>query len=774
MLAFRNLRIGVKLTLLITIAVLGFAVFAAYALYTLGIVQVNGPVYQGLTHDQELVADILPPPSYIVEPYLLTWEILDAANDNDLARVNALTEKVAKLQANFEKRHTYWAEILASSGDAEIKQNLLVESYEPAQTYFQIFNEQFLPVIRLGQYQKAHDIFYAQMVPVYETHRAAIDKVVLLQHEKITNGELEAETLVSRSTTLLILLAVLTVALAAGFGVFIARSVTLPIGQLTQIANLVTKGNLEASAPSDTTDEVGVLSHAFNQMTAKLRDSFQGLEQRVTERTRNLELAAEVGRTVSQVRALDVMLTDAAELIRKQFDLYYVQVYLTNPSQTTLVLQSGTGSVGEQLISRGHQLPLDISSINGRAAVEKRSVVIADTITNSAIATSAAARLYMFAHTKKSDQTTPNTDSSSTFRPNPLLPDTRSEMAVPLMVGEKVVGVLDLQSNQAGALSQDTLPAFEALAGQLTIAIQNANLLAEAQQARSEVEAQARRLTRANWVDYLDAVHKPEEIGFVFEQNKVTLLIQEEKAKDNAFISPISVTGESLGNLVVELTGESPIARTNELIDTVARQVAQQIENLRLLDSAERYRAEAVQASRRNTHEGWKDYTEANAAKGLSYIYDMKEVRPHKQDEDQQPGESTLSLPLKVRDETVGHLVVQGIEAGDNESRDLVNAVAERLGAHIEGLRLSRQTELALETTKKQAQREQSLRQITSAVRGSTDPVAILRSAARELGALLGRKTIVRLNTEQPKTIENNGNESVSPVELPMVDGGKE
>ena len=67
------------------------------------------------------------------------------------------------------------------------------------------------------------------------------------------------------------------------------------------------------------------------------------LEQRVAARTRNLELAAEVGRAVSQVRGLDVVLTDAAELIRKQFDLYYVQVYLTNPSQTALILKAGTG-----------------------------------------------------------------------------------------------------------------------------------------------------------------------------------------------------------------------------------------------------------------------------------------------------------------------------------------------------------------------------------------------------------------------------------------------
>ena len=69
-------------------------------------------------------------------------------------------------------------------------------------------------------------------------------------------------------------------------------------------------------------------------MTKKMRELISTLEQRVAERTRNLELAAEVGRSVSQVRDLDVMLKDACELILKEFDLYYVQVYLTNPSQT--------------------------------------------------------------------------------------------------------------------------------------------------------------------------------------------------------------------------------------------------------------------------------------------------------------------------------------------------------------------------------------------------------------------------------------------------------
>ena len=385
----------------------------------------------------------------------------------------------------------------------------------------------------------------------------------------------------------------------------------------------------------------------------------QNAQREVTAHFAELRLAAEVGHAVSQVRDLDTMLTEAVELIRTRFDLYYTQIYLINPSKTYLTLEAGTGHVGKELQSRHHRLPLNTSSINGRAAIEKNSVVVSDT------------------------------KSSPTFKSNSLLPNTRSEMAVPLLIGEVVVGVLDMQSDQPGSLNKDGIPAYEALAGQLAIAIQNANFLAEVQQARAEVEAQARRLTHLNWADYLDAVHKPEETGYVFEHNAITPLVQPMETADNALSASIEVTGESLGKLVVEMEGEAPIARADELINTVARQVAQQIENLRLLDNAERYRAEAEQASHRLTLEGWKTYT-SNTNEGMSYFYDLNEVLPSNK---QSQPEEGLTLPLKVRDETIGKLVIQGLESNDSEAMSFINTVSERLGAHIENLRLSEQSQ---------------------------------------------------------------------------------
>ena len=437
-----------------------------------------------------------------------------------------------------------------------------------------------------------------------------------------------------------------------------------PIEALTETASAVAGGDLKRQAPVQSEDEIGILATAFNSMTVQLRGLFETMEQRIAARTRNLELAAEVGRAVSQLRALDVMLKDACELILKEFDLYYVQVYLADPSQHTLTLEAGTGSVGAQLRGRGHSLPINVDSINGRAVLEKRPVVISDV------------------------------SQSTTFHQNPLLPNTRGEMAVPLIVADKVVGVLDMQSSEPGVLNKEILPAFEALAGQLAVAIQNESLLEETERARVQVEAQARRLVREGWDEHLDAIHKPEQIGFVFGHNTVTPLAEMDETQlpegGNAISVPIAVTGEALGSLVVEIGDETSREQAGELVNVIARQVAQQIENLRLLESAERYRQEAEQAARLQTIEGWQEYIASRPAESLGYLYDTKEVHP--KGNDQGEDAPAFATPLKAREETIGKLSVQGLTHEDQESVELVNIIAERLGAHIESLRLFEET----------------------------------------------------------------------------------
>ena len=197
----------------------------------------------------------------------------------------------------------------------------------------------------------------------------------------------------------------------------------------------------------------------LNKTNAELLALSGSLEGRVQERTQDLALATEIGRIVSQIRDLDQLLSEAVQLIRERFDLYYTQIYLIDHDRNLLVLRAGTGSVGEQLLSQQHKLDMDESSINGRAISRKKPVIVADT------------------------------EASDFFKPNPALPDTRSEMAVPLIVQDEVVGVIDLQSRRQHRLSEGNVPAFEILAGQLAIAIQNAGLLMEMEESTNFLDS---------------------------------------------------------------------------------------------------------------------------------------------------------------------------------------------------------------------------------------------------------------------------------------------
>jgi PAS domain S-box-containing protein len=255
--------------------------------------------------------------------------------------------------------------------------------------------------------------------------------------------------------------------------------------------------------------------------------------------------------------------------------------------------------------------------------------------------------------------------------------------------------VLDLQSTQPGTFTADNLPAFQALAGQLAIAIENADLFATAQQAREAVEAGARRLTRDSWQEFLNAVDRSEHLGFVYDQASLAPLTEPlPSGGEQALTVPIVVTGETVG--VLQLEAEAKRAWTEaevELVSSVARQVAQQVENLRLLAEAERSRAEAEQATRRLTRESWQDYLEHDTVSAQGYVYDLNQVAPLTP---ATQGEATLALtwPLKVQGETIGELAVGELpEKLSDEAAELITAVSEQLSAHIENLRLSEQTQ---------------------------------------------------------------------------------
>jgi GAF domain-containing protein len=421
-----------------------------------------------------------------------------------------------------------------------------------------------------------------------------------------------------------------------------------------------------------------------------------------------------------------------------------------DPSGRSLTLRAGTGNVGQELLKRGHHLPISSSSLNGQAVIEIKAVIVEDTTT------------------------------SPIFLPNPLLPNTHSEMAIPLIADGQVIGVLDMQSETPGALNQGNLPAFEALAGQVAIAIQNAALFAETRQARAEVEDQVRRLTQEGWQGFMDAGQRQERIGFAFDQSTTVPIEKEELSAaptEGSLSTPIRVGGAEIGT--VQVAGEDGQHWTGEdveLVKAATAQLAQHIENLRLLAQAEQYRGEAEQALRRLTREGWDEYIQSGQMPAAGFVYDLNEVRTLSESTDGHEA-AAVKQPLVINQETIGELAVSAPTDEPGAADEIISAVAAQLSAQLENLRLSTSNVSLLKATEERARREQTLREITSAMRSSTNPATIMQTAVRELANVLGRRTTVRMTTaENTEAAADNKNASDSPGSSSATSaaGGKE
>lgn len=387
------------------------------------------------------------------------------------------------------------------------------------------------------------------------------------------------------------------------------------------------------------------------------------LEHELEARSQDLEIAAEIGRRVARLRGLDELLADSVEIIRQRFGLYHAQIYLVDPTGRSLTLTASTGEVGAKLLEQGHRLSIGPGSINGVAASERRPVIVGDT------------------------------SVSEIHRHNPLLPDTRSEAAVPLIAGERLVGVLDLQSAEPHAWAEADLPVYEALAGTLAVSIENASSFAEKQRALANVEAQTSFFTRTGWQEYLNALERDESASFTHELETPSTAAEptDPTMEGQRLVVPIQIAGEAVGSIELESEpGRTWEEDEVELARSVANQIAQRAENLRLLADAERQREVAEEATRRLTREGWVGYLEGKEG-GAAYQYDLNRVVSISSlylngDEGQ------LVRPLKIRDEDIGRLIIAEADGDEGWARELVEAVAEQLESHIENLRLSEQS----------------------------------------------------------------------------------
>jgi PAS domain S-box-containing protein len=302
----------------------------------------------------------------------------------------------------------------------------------------------------------------------------------------------------------------------------VTRGIVVPLANLVRTAAQIADGDLDRVARVEREDEIGALAQAFNAMTSRLHQTIESARARsdeLAEHTHDLEASLHVTSAASERTSPDELLGLVVNLIRDQFHFYHVQVYIveTSPSvgETSpsvegtspsvggtakrpvgieggaAVLRESTGYAGRQLLDQEHHIPLDLSTPVTQAIHQDQPVLLNDV------------------------------SQAPDFSPHPLLPDTRAELVIPLKIGERIVGALDVQARTAGRFTPSLVALFQSMAGQIAFLFENSELVQRVTEQTEALTAFAAQLrTAAEVAGQLGAILDPERLL----QEVVTLL----------------------------------------------------------------------------------------------------------------------------------------------------------------------------------------------------------------------------------------------------------
>ena len=384
-------------------------------------------------------------------------------------------------------------------------------------------------------------------------------------------------------------LALFIISIAIAAVAISAQSITQPITSLAQTTANFAAGKLSTRASIERKDEIGALAKSYNQMATQLQEIIGGLEARVNARTRDLEsqtlrlrVAAEIARDAASVRDLSELLDRSADLIQTRFGFYHTGIFLLDNTHEQAVLVASPTEAGRQMLANNHRLRVGDSGIVSRVASTGESRVSFDV------------------------------GRDAVRFDNPYLPNTRSEMALPLKSEKAVIGVLDIQSDKSQAFNEDDVAIMQTMADQLATAIERTRLLQEVEISLKELESAYGQYTRENWKRISDhaltggkgyrfdsirmeSIDEMPELGKVaFETGKTIDSNGHSRNQQATIAIPVKLRGQTIGVISLKLK-ENYGDETISTIELASERLAAALESARLYEEA-RLRADREQS----------------------------------------------------------------------------------------------------------------------------------------------------------------------------------
>ncbi len=362
----------------------------------------------------------------------------------------------------------------------------------------------------------------------------------------------------------------------------IARSIGRRLEYLERSASSIEghSYDLRTTFKIDGSDEIAMLGNTFDRMFGQLQHSFIELEERVQERTAELAATSKVSErraqqfeaitlvssAISSIRSLDELLPRITELISRQFGYYHAGIFLNDENNEFAVLGAANSEGGTRMLDRGHKLRIGEQGIVGYATSTGKARIALDVGEDAA------------------------------YFDNPDMPETRSEMALPLISSETILGALDVQSIEESAFSDEDINVLSLLADQVSMVIENARLFDQARRSLAESETLYRQFLRQAW----SRLPREQNLGgFRYDIHGSTPIEGKESSDPNGFSEedskkpiisvPIAIRGETIGTLSVQVPDAKSITEDHmDMVNAVAERVALSAENARLFEETTR------------------------------------------------------------------------------------------------------------------------------------------------------------------------------------------